>query len=740
MKKRSFPDGLLLLLAQALLLTASVLFSLLDRLNLSLPPAFLAAILAAPLLVYSILFPFRRLRFLLYPLSLFAVLAALYFMVPDLRALAADPGTLEDLPAALSPLLKPLAFILSVLLSVTALSVGEISCLPLGIAVALFCALLLPAGSPDGMLLPAFALALSACPPGRLARRAVPAMMVSFLLALLLSHSPVSSFESPALREQAVGLFSGLRDRLFYSDARLPFSLSSLGWEPLGAGRPGGSAFPSDAPILEVRAESPLLLRGAIHSEYDGHVFSDPVPGIRYLLTDPRYRSLRDTLFDRGLPKGALRSALPPEESISVRLLAEGAGTLFVTGRFDSLSGSGLVLYHSGTGEIFATRNLAEGDAYAFRGIPLTGNSPEIQQIAITAESQADGIPDLSAFLAIPESVEPGVYRLASVAIAGADTAAGKAERLTAWLSSSYPYSLRQSFPPEDREFVSWFLLSERRGYCTSFAAALVVLARCVGLPARYCEGFSARPGPDGVAVLTGYDAHAWAEIYLPGLGWTPFDATPASSGEENGDPSVAGNPFPQESHSPDGMNGTEDRPDAGTGSDPGGMSIATSSVPTPNPGTGHDAGSSSGILPRIAYALNLLLILSGFVCATLLFLSSPTHEAKGVPHRRAVGIWYDACRALLTAGGLPPCPGEAPGQYLRRADSFYPGAGLDALADCVNRAFYSRGGVTPKDAADAQRAYLTLRARLPLRKRPCAAFLRVQARFLRRKRRWSLS
>ena len=721
----SFPPGLPLLLLQAFLITAAAVLPPLRRLGLSLPPAFLLAAFVAPPLVYAALSPFPRLRFLLYPLALFSVLAAAYSAWPDFLALLSGSAALPELPAALAPLLRPLVFILSVLVSVTALSVGEISCFPLGVAVACFAALLSAPSGPMGMLLPGLALAVSACPSGRGAHRALPAALLSFLAAALLASGPLASFESPTLRERAEEILQGARDRLFYTEARMPFSLSALGWQPLGADRLGGSVSPSNAPLLEVRASSPLLLRGTVHSEYDGHAFSDPTPGRRYLLTDPRYRRLRDELFGRNLPKGALRAALPLEESVAVRLLADAAGTLFVTGRFDGLSGDGLVLYHSGTGEIFATRNLSEGDVYVFRGVPLSGGDPVIRSLAEAAERQADAAPDLSAFLALPESVEPEVFRLAGSATAGAGSAAEKAERLVSWLSASCAYSLQQNAPPEDREFVSWFLLSERRGSCTSFAAALVVLARCAGLPARYCEGFSAHPGPDGAAVLTGWDAHAWSEIYLPGLGWTPFDATPADRTREGNPPSSgADRSQAGDAPSPD--------PDGGGRSarlQPGAPQDAGAPAPTA-PDT--DSGSFgdairpllAGILPRVPALVLLSASLFLLLFAASLFFRSPGRRAKGAAPLRAVRVWYAACQALLSAHGLPPLPSEAPGSYLRRADAALPGLGLNDLADIVNRTFYARHRTEPGDTEAARRVYTALRKRLPFRERLKAALL----------------
>ena len=71
-------------------------------------------------------------------------------------------------------------------------------------------------------------------------------------------------------------------------------------------------------------------------------------------------------------------------------------------------------------------------------------------------------------------------------------------------------------------------MFHSRVGWCEQIASSLVVLARSVGIPARLVTGFA----PGGRDALTGRfvvrerDAHAWAEIYFPGIGWQGFDPT----------------------------------------------------------------------------------------------------------------------------------------------------------------------------------------------------------------------
>jgi transglutaminase-like putative cysteine protease len=59
-----------------------------------------------------------------------------------------------------------------------------------------------------------------------------------------------------------------------------------------------------------------------------------------------------------------------------------------------------------------------------------------------------------------------------------------------------------------------------RRGVCQDFAHIFVACSRWLGIPARYVSGYLVRP--DGAAQDAG---HAWAEAYVPDLGWVAFDA-----------------------------------------------------------------------------------------------------------------------------------------------------------------------------------------------------------------------
>ncbi len=84
-------------------------------------------------------------------------------------------------------------------------------------------------------------------------------------------------------------------------------------------------------------------------------------------------------------------------------------------------------------------------------------------------------------------------------------------------------------------------MFQSRLGWCEQIASSLVVLARSVGIPARLVTGFApgARDALTGRFVVREKDAHAWAEIYFPGIGWQGFD--PTASVPLSGDASSGG-------------------------------------------------------------------------------------------------------------------------------------------------------------------------------------------------------
>jgi transglutaminase-like putative cysteine protease len=76
------------------------------------------------------------------------------------------------------------------------------------------------------------------------------------------------------------------------------------------------------------------------------------------------------------------------------------------------------------------------------------------------------------------------------------------------------------------------FLYEDERGYCQQFSGAMALMLRMAGIPAQVAAGFS--PGSYNKDTreyrVRDLDAHSWVEVWFTGIGWVPFDPTPARS------------------------------------------------------------------------------------------------------------------------------------------------------------------------------------------------------------------
>lgn len=136
--------------------------------------------------------------------------------------------------------------------------------------------------------------------------------------------------------------------------------------------------------------------------------------------------------------------------------------------------------------------------------------------------------------LRLPEGRNPRAVALGASFRAAADSDAAVVEALLAhFRNEPFVYTLE---PPAlgSTHPVDEFLFRTRRGFCEHYASAFTVMARAAGLPARIVTGYlGGELNPlSGRLVVRQSDAHAWAEVWLAGQGWTRVDPTGAIAPE----------------------------------------------------------------------------------------------------------------------------------------------------------------------------------------------------------------
>ncbi len=172
---------------------------------------------------------------------------------------------------------------------------------------------------------------------------------------------------------------------------------------------------------------------------------------------------------------------------------------------------------------VFSTRDSAGGRSYTVTSIRP---QPTYQELVTNIPPPAT---IAARYLTVPDAVGDDVAKLASDVAAGALTPYQRAVKLQDWFTQpgNFTYSL-DTPPPRQNGALRDFLFTSRTGYCEQFAAAMAMMARLLGIPARVGMGYTAgTQQPNGGWVVRTKDAHAWPELYFAGVGWLRFEPTP---------------------------------------------------------------------------------------------------------------------------------------------------------------------------------------------------------------------
>ncbi len=136
-------------------------------------------------------------------------------------------------------------------------------------------------------------------------------------------------------------------------------------------------------------------------------------------------------------------------------------------------------------------------------------------------------VPDTDAMRRVYEEFEPEMPR---------DTLPleEKLDMIRAFIWARSDYTISPAPIPQDRDFVEYFITEGHEGYCAHYASAAVLLCRMCGIPARYAQGYvmttsnfaAGKTEGDYKISIPDNQAHAWAEIYVKGFGWIPYEFT----------------------------------------------------------------------------------------------------------------------------------------------------------------------------------------------------------------------
>jgi transglutaminase-like putative cysteine protease len=202
----------------------------------------------------------------------------------------------------------------------------------------------------------------------------------------------------------------------------------------------------------------------------------------------------------------------------------------------------------------------------------------------------------LDEYLQLPDTITPRTHQLAKDISSGLTSEYDIANAVTQYLRDNITYNQSVSQPPPNQERIDWFLFDYKQGFCNYYASADVVLLRSLGIPARLAVGFAQGQReippipalPPGASreevqalvsetatyVVRQKDAHAWPEVFFPGIGWVAFEPTVSQpalfrpSGEISINPNPAENGANQAYPTPlPGVNDRSQQTDGANGS-----------------------------------------------------------------------------------------------------------------------------------------------------------------------------
>lgn len=168
-----------------------------------------------------------------------------------------------------------------------------------------------------------------------------------------------------------------------------------------------------------------------------------------------------------------------------------------------------------------ATPILNPGEKYVARSVL---RNPTIVELREVGEEYPEWIAER--YLSVPGDLPARVTALAVGIAEGADTPYDKAARITQYLRENITYSETVPPLPFAANPVEQFLFEWGSGYCTYYATTEVLMLRSLGIPARLAVGYAQGQRSSGLLVVRSKDAHAWPEVYFPGIGWVEFEPT----------------------------------------------------------------------------------------------------------------------------------------------------------------------------------------------------------------------
>ena len=325
------------------------------------------------------------------------------------------------------------------------------------------------------------------------------------------------------------GLASHLvHDAVGTTPSAAPTTRGAVGVDTVGAGTLDllvRGSLPT-TPLLRVPADSPPLWRGSIYTTYTGDEW----------LADPDERLSFVPATDTTVPTTPVDPVPAGTTRVDRATFANGfhSSLLWAPGVPLEVRGVGGQL----RGIIRGTTNVRVVGAQEVSGYRVTSAVAPTSPARLDAATGSGRVSPM--WTALPAELPVRVSQLAHELAAHAPTRYAQVTAIEAYLRTHETYSLNSPVPGPGQDAVYDFLFRDHVGFCEQFASAAAVLLRTIGVPARVVTGLAYGTPEGNTRLLTAADAHAWVEVFYPGIGWSPTDPTagvplaPSSTGSRS--------------------------------------------------------------------------------------------------------------------------------------------------------------------------------------------------------------
>jgi transglutaminase-like putative cysteine protease len=164
---------------------------------------------------------------------------------------------------------------------------------------------------------------------------------------------------------------------------------------------------------------------------------------------------------------------------------------------------------------------LRGGESYQLDAILSNPNQEQLEQAGTDYPTWVT-----EKYLQLPNEFSPRIQELAREITRAAVTPYEKTVLVTNYLRDNIAYAETISEAPRNRDALEWILFDYKQAYCLYYASAEVLMLRSLGVPARMAAGFAQGERDGNTYTVRRFNAHAWPEVYFPGIGWVEFEPT----------------------------------------------------------------------------------------------------------------------------------------------------------------------------------------------------------------------